>query len=188
MLCTSAGVTVVASVFTLLFLFAGVTVVASVFTLLFLFAGVTVAASVFTLMALSVDRFLAIRHPMTFRRLSAGRHAWKVSLVIWLTAFSIRHRQIYDVFLFVLLFIVPGCFIASSYALIGRQLWTEDEQFGRLDSKVGRIQAARVMASRIPPTRPTVAEVTATPWATSQYGSCSFCRILPIKPAVPCPP
>ncbi len=48
-----------------------------------------VSSSVLTIMALSVDRYLAIRHPMTFRAFSAGGHAWKVVLLIWLLSFAI---------------------------------------------------------------------------------------------------
>lgn len=42
-------------------------------------AGVCVAASVFTIMTLSVDRYLAIKRPSTFRKYSAGNNAWKVN-------------------------------------------------------------------------------------------------------------
>ena len=130
-------------------------------------------------MALSVDRFLAIRHPMTFRAFSAGRHAWTVAITVWIVSFCImvplllvrqldivdllpteplyfcnevwdeeHHRQIYDIFLFILVFILPGCFISMSYVLIGKQLWTEGQQLYRTDSKVGSVQSERVMAGR----------------------------------------
>ena len=45
--------------------------------------GVTVAASVFTIALLSVDRFLAIRHPIVFRRLSTNATAVKLILIVW---------------------------------------------------------------------------------------------------------
>ena len=53
------------------------------------FVGVAVASSVYTIMTLSVDRYLAIRHPMTFRRFSTGHHAWKIVVVIWVLSFGI---------------------------------------------------------------------------------------------------
>ncbi|XP_033737443.1 neuropeptide FF receptor 2-like [Pecten maximus] len=45
--------------------------------------GVTVAASIYTIAVLSIDRFLAIRHPMIFRRVSNTRSAVKLITVIW---------------------------------------------------------------------------------------------------------
>ena len=144
-----------------------------------MFAGVAVASSVFTIMALSVDRYLAIRHPMTFRAFSSGHHAWKVVLVIWLLSFCsmiplilVRqlqvmdiiptelyyfcheiwshsmHRQIYDGILFICLFIIPGCFVTTSYCRIGCQLWTEGHTLYRRDSTHGIMQAERVMTGR----------------------------------------
>ena len=51
--------------------------------------GVAVASSVFTIMILSVDRYLAIRHPMTFRIICASQHAWKIITSIWILSFLI---------------------------------------------------------------------------------------------------
>ena len=53
------------------------------------FPGVSVSASVFTLMVLSVDRFLAIRHPMTFRSYSTSRYAICILTCLWILATSI---------------------------------------------------------------------------------------------------
>ncbi|KAK2157161.1 hypothetical protein LSH36_196g00008 [Paralvinella palmiformis] len=142
--------------------------------------GVSVSASVFTLMVLSVDRFLAIRHPMTFRSFSASRYAVSILTCLWILAtgtmvplmlvrriqtVSLAHhveplhfcteiwryahgRRIYDAFLFVFMFVMPGCFITASYSLIGCKLWTEKEQIHRRDSRAGREQTEKVMAGR----------------------------------------
>ena len=53
----------------------------------FTIVGVSVASSVFTIMMLSLDRYLAIRHPMTFRAFSAGRYSWLIVLGIWILSF-----------------------------------------------------------------------------------------------------
>ena len=163
-------------------MFAGVAVAADAFTIthrVLMFAGVAVASSVFTITALSVDRYLAIRHPMTFRAFSSGHHAWKVVLIIWLLSFCsmiplilVRqlqvmdiiptdlyyfcneiwpysmHRQIYDGILFICLFIIPGCFVTTSYCRIGCQLWIEEHTLYHTDSAHGRRQAERVMIGR----------------------------------------
>ncbi|XP_021353917.1 gastrin/cholecystokinin type B receptor-like [Mizuhopecten yessoensis] len=51
--------------------------------------GVTVAASIYTIAVLSVDRFLAIRHPMIFRRVSNTRSAVKLITAIWVLSVAI---------------------------------------------------------------------------------------------------
>ena len=48
----------------------------------------------------------------------------------------VEHRQIYDIFLFVFMFIIPGCFVTISYTRIGCRLWTEGQQLYRNDSEV----------------------------------------------------
>lgn len=53
------------------------------------FSGVSVASSVFTIMLISIDRYLAIRHPMTFRAFSARRHAVKIIVIIWAISLSV---------------------------------------------------------------------------------------------------
>ena len=139
------------------------------------------AASVFTIMMLSVDRYLAIRHPMTFRTYSNGRHALRFVVGVWLLSFAIMvpliivlrvdtislpaadplhfckeawrtplSRQLYDSFLFVFMFIMPGCFVTISYSRLGCQLWSVSQQaqlFNR-DTKLGKQQANHIMASR----------------------------------------
>ena len=47
-----------------------------------------------------------------------------------------RDRTIYDGFLFVFMFIMPGCFVIVSYSRIGCQLWTEGQELYRNDSEV----------------------------------------------------
>ncbi len=45
-------------------------------------------------------------------------------------------RILYDSFLFIFMFILPGCFVTISYSRIGCQLWTEGQQLYRKDSQV----------------------------------------------------
>lgn len=47
------------------------------------------AASVFTIALLSVDRYLAIRHPMLFRRLSTNAVAIKLIFIVWLLSIAL---------------------------------------------------------------------------------------------------
>ena len=51
--------------------------------------GVSVCASVFTLMALSLDRFLAIWHPITLRSFSSGRYTWAILVVLWVVSVAV---------------------------------------------------------------------------------------------------
>ncbi|XP_011253964.1 neuropeptide FF receptor 1 isoform X1 [Camponotus floridanus] len=51
--------------------------------------GVAVAASVFTIMAMSIDRYLAIRSPMAFRRVFNRKSTVLVIVALWLVALSI---------------------------------------------------------------------------------------------------
>lgn len=53
------------------------------------FIGVAVAASVFTIMAMSIDRYLAIRSPMAFRRVFNRKSTVLVIVALWLVALSI---------------------------------------------------------------------------------------------------
>lgn len=52
-------------------------------------AGVAVAASVFTITAMSIDRYLAIRSPMAFRRVFNRRSTVLVIVTLWLVALGI---------------------------------------------------------------------------------------------------
>ena len=49
-------------------------------------AGVAASSSVFSILAMSMDRFLAIRHPIIYRRLFNKRVARCVIVVIWIVA------------------------------------------------------------------------------------------------------
>ncbi|XP_032691579.1 uncharacterized protein LOC116854101 [Odontomachus brunneus] len=51
--------------------------------------GVAVAASVFTITAMSIDRYLAIRSPMAFRRVFNRKSTVLVIVALWLVALSI---------------------------------------------------------------------------------------------------
>jgi len=51
--------------------------------------GVSVSASVLTIMALSVERFLAIRHPVTLRRVLTAGRLRSVIVVIWMTSVGV---------------------------------------------------------------------------------------------------
>lgn len=54
-----------------------------------LFVGVAVAASVFTITAMSIDRYLAIRSPMAFRRVFNRKSTIFVIVALWLVALII---------------------------------------------------------------------------------------------------
>ncbi|WAR24319.1 GAL2B-like protein, partial [Mya arenaria] len=133
--------------------------------------GVTVAASVFTIALLSVDRFLAIRHPLVFRRLSTNATAIKLLLIVWILAIILMisvmdlipeepvhfcseiwsedyHRQQYDVAQFVVVYIIPGVMICVCYGAIGSELWKEDKDLHRAESETGQGLAKQVMKGR----------------------------------------
>ncbi|XP_046544813.1 galanin receptor 2a-like [Haliotis rubra] len=141
--------------------------------------GVTVCASVFTIAVLSLDRLLAIRHPMIFKRISNCKMAAKMISIIWVISFGVMspllvyrktdreeiipgqtfhfchedwpddlHRQVYDASLFFIVYIIPGTGICISYGLIGKQLWTEDENLKRCESEISRGMSQRIMAGR----------------------------------------
>ena len=64
---------------------------------------------------------------------------------VWDTAES---RQIYDVFLVIVMFAVPGCFVTVSYWRIGCQLWSEGHQLYKQESDITKLQGEKVMLSR----------------------------------------
>ncbi|XP_074640337.1 QRFP-like peptide receptor [Tubulanus polymorphus] len=51
--------------------------------------GVSVSASVTTLCVMSLERLLAIRHPMTFRRVSKSKYAKIAIVILWLISLAI---------------------------------------------------------------------------------------------------
>ena len=147
--------------------------------LLHFFSGVTVAASVFTITLLSIDRFLAIKHPIIFRRLSTNKVAAKLIIIVWLIAICLMipllivrktavvdiiptepvyfcgehwdddsQRIRYDIALFVLVYIIPGTVICSSYGMIGNELWTEDKDLKRTESETSKGIGKQMMQGR----------------------------------------
>jgi neuropeptide FF receptor 2 len=138
-----------------------------------------VVASIFTIATLSVDRFLAIRHPMIFRRVSTSRTAIKLIVVIWVLSMLVMmpllfmrqvdivdiipeeplhfcveiwpdhgHRQIYDIYLLIVVYFVPGIVITLAYGLIGKELWTEDLNLNRTESEVSKGMGKKVLGGR----------------------------------------
>ncbi len=130
-------------------------------------------------MVLSVDRYIAIRHPTTFRAFSDSKHAWRVVVAIWVISLIImiplilvrrvdvihllpadamhfcseiwatsQKRKLYDAFLFVFMFIMPGCFLSVSYSRIGCQLWIETRGMYQDELTMGHKQADKLMCSR----------------------------------------
>ena len=125
-----------------------------------------------------MDRLLAIRHPMVFKRVSNCRMAGKTIILIWIISIGVMapllafrkteeeqlpgesfqfcheswpedyHRQIYDSCLFVIVYIIPGVVIGVSYGLIGKQLWTEDEDLKRGESQISRGMSQKIMRGR----------------------------------------
>ncbi|XP_041357841.1 galanin receptor 2b-like [Gigantopelta aegis] len=140
--------------------------------------GVSVCASILTITVLSMDRLLAIRHPMVFKRVSNCKMAGKTIVLIWIISVGVMapllafrkteeeqlpgesfqfcheswpedyHRQIYDSCLFVIVYIIPGVVIGVSYGLIGKQLWTEDEDLKRGESQISRGMSQKIMRGR----------------------------------------
>ncbi|XP_060596397.1 QRFP-like peptide receptor isoform X1 [Ruditapes philippinarum] len=141
--------------------------------------GVTVAASVFTIALLSIDRYLAIRHPMLFRRLSTNAVAIKLILIVWLLSIALMvpliivreisvmdiiptepvyfcgehwtddaQRQHYDLALFAIVYIIPGCIICTCYGLIGSELFNENKDLKRTESATSQVMAKQMMKGR----------------------------------------
>lgn len=141
--------------------------------------GVTVAASVFTIALLSIDRYLAIRHPMLFRRLSTNAVALKLILTVWLLSIALMvplfivreisvmdiiptepvyfcgehwpddsQRQHYDLALFAIVYIIPGCIICTCYGLIGSELFNENKDLKRTESATSQVMAKQMMKGR----------------------------------------
>ena len=55
----------------------------------FIFTGVAVAASVFTITAMSIDRYLAIRSPIAFRRVFNRKSTIIVIIALWAVSLTI---------------------------------------------------------------------------------------------------
>ena len=138
------------------------------------------AASVLTITALSLDRYIAIQHPVKSRRISTTGHVKKVIVCIWVIATGImvpliivrhlsvhpidplythqtltfchenwRHphsRMIFDVFLFIFIYVVPGIMVVYSYSTTGCHLLMGTNRLHRQDSDIH--QSNKVVAGR----------------------------------------
>ncbi|CAH1775589.1 unnamed protein product [Owenia fusiformis] len=142
------------------------------------FQGVAVATSVLTITSLSIDRYLAIRHPMTARRFCKTTYAKRLLPLLWGASCAImvplivvrevvfvhifddslpycneewkstRDRQLYDVFILIILFLIPGFIITTSYLKMGCHLWSEGRDLHTDRSFAHGSQIATVMAGR----------------------------------------
>ena len=118
-------------------------------------------ASTFTITAMSLDRCLAIRHPVAFRRLRTTTFARVLIVVVWVMSLLImipliivrktvnevlpgetlqfcieawpswKSRRIYDITILLIVYILPGIIIMTSYILMGKRLWVPDKQLNR---------------------------------------------------------
>ncbi|XP_067678886.1 QRFP-like peptide receptor [Haliotis asinina] len=124
--------------------------------------GIAVSASTFTITAMSLDRCLAIRHPVAIRRLRTTTFVrilifcvWTFSLLIMVPLPIIRrtvteeilpgqslifcieewpsfaHRRTYDIAILLIVYIIPGIIISTSYILMGKRLWVPDKELNR---------------------------------------------------------
>ncbi|KAJ1519704.1 hypothetical protein ONE63_004965 [Megalurothrips usitatus] len=162
------------------------------------FQGVSVSASIFTITAMSIDRYLAIRHPMAFRKVFNRKSTIVVIIALWVvstllfapllwvqrtqepagltdmlpannaldngglkiciedwdrTPFS---KKVYGVFLFTLVYAIPGTVVMVAYTLMGRRLcavkppFDENSTAGSASSQQGsRLVRERRRVARI---------------------------------------
>ncbi|RUS91342.1 hypothetical protein EGW08_000859 [Elysia chlorotica] len=124
--------------------------------------GVSIVTSVLTIVLMSVDRYLAIRHPMKNRRIFTLSRVRRLVMMTWLTAavvvfpialvsevsrpFGVQHdycteiwpshlmRQVYDVAFLVCIYLIPGGAIVVLYTLVGFRLWAKDAHLQRQNS------------------------------------------------------
>ncbi|GFS10477.1 neuropeptide FF receptor 2 [Elysia marginata] len=109
---------------------------------------------------MSIDRYLAIRHPMKNRRIFTLSRVRRLVVMTWLTAavvvfpialvsqvvtpvFGVQHdycteiwpshvmRQVYDVAFLVCIYLIPGGAIVVLYTLVGFRLWAKDAHLQR---------------------------------------------------------
>jgi hypothetical protein len=143
-----------------------------------LFSGITISASVLTILALSLERFLIIRHPVLSRRIaSQKRHVLLTIVLIWIISCgvmlpilivrgitihpmsteektilycheqwtSMQHRQAFDIFLFIFIYIVPGGVVVSLHSASGCHLISGSQVLHRQGSVP---HGEKVVASR----------------------------------------
>ena len=124
--------------------------------------GTSVGVSVFTLLAISIDRFFAIYQPLKSRLLFSRKRVkwllccvWIVSMLVslpmlfvnnvkvevlgiatcretWIAAGS---KQSYNVFVFLVLYVIPVMFMSIAYTRIGMTLWSTDSAIDRRSCK-----------------------------------------------------
>ncbi len=142
-----------------------------------LFTGVCITASVFTIMAVSLDRYVAIRHPVKLLGVSRVPKTIGSLLCIWglaslvmlpipliqklqiqpipngeTLAFCLEmwpsqvFRKVFDVFLFVILYVVPGSVVTYCYASTGCKLMRGDRTLRHSDSQASN--SSNVIAGR----------------------------------------
>lgn len=58
------------------------------------------------------------------------------------------YRQLYDIALFCLVYVVPGCVIGSAYGMIGMELWKEDVNLQRRESVTSQCMGKHIMTGR----------------------------------------
>lgn len=128
-------------------------------------------------MALSLDRYLAIRHPVKSRMFSTKSHVKIAIVLIWLLSCVImvplaivkkvfdevikedvhfrschedwspaQGRRLFDIFIFVFIYIIPGAVIIVSYSTTGCHLLASEKALQRQDSDV--YQMYKIMAGR----------------------------------------
>ncbi|XP_063428786.1 orexin receptor type 2-like [Mytilus trossulus] len=121
--------------------------------------GVAITASILTITSMSLDRCLAIRHPVRYRHIRTTKYVRIVVVVIWIISLLLAipmlfvrstvtteilpgdfvtfcsenwennlHRQIYDIILLVLIFIIPSSTLLVAYFLMGKKLWVPDRK------------------------------------------------------------
>ena len=122
-----------------------------------------------TITALSLDRYIAIRHPVRSRTISTTSHARRIIVCIWIISCGIMipllvvrtlnvqkdiitmgfchenwpgpsSRKIYDVILFIFIYVIPGTVVVVSYSATGCHLMTANRDLTRTDSEVSQLQ------------------------------------------------
>ena len=148
---------------------------------IFLIVGVAIFASILTITSMSMDRCLAIRRPVKYRNIRSTKYVRIVLISIWLISFLLAipllfvrttmtteiigefvtycsenwennlHRQIYDIILLILIFIIPGTTLLVAYLLMGKRLWVPDRKLSAerpITRRNGRTYSEREISLR----------------------------------------